>query len=231
MKSAECRKSIDECRRAFSALSGPAFQRFRGPSIVLLLVLLALCLGGCGTELPYLQRLRPLPGAGHICRVAVLPFTSESDYPQSAAIVTKVITAELNQSGNYIVTQEGDVDKLYLQLRILPGQAPTQEQLQVLTSRLNVQLLFTGRVLEMRDNPGPNHSINPVLALRLEILDGHTGAVLWSVYHRRQGMDYLKIMHFGIIHSMAGLTKQVGSEIINLMFKKGLPKCDVSPQF
>lgn len=195
------------------------------------LMLLVLFIGGCGTELPYLQRLRPLPSDEHMCRVAVLPFTSESDYPQSATIVYKVITAELQTLGNYIVTQEGDVDKLYLQLRILPGQSPSREQLQILANRLNVQLLFTGHVMEMRENPGASGGVNPVLAMRLDILDGRTADILWSIYHRRQGLDYQKAMHFGIINSMAGLAKQVGLEIINLTFKKGLPPCDVSSRF
>jgi hypothetical protein len=194
------------------------------------LLLMMLFISGCASkELPYLQRLRPLPADEHICRVAVLPFTSESDYPQSTAMVYKVLTAELNTLGNYIVTQEGDVDKLYLQLRILPGQPPTREQLQILANRLNVQLLFTGHVMEMRDHAGANGSVNPVLAMRVNILDGHSADILWSIYHRRQGMDYQKAMHFGTINSMAGLCKQICVEIINLIFNKGLSQCDVSP--
>jgi hypothetical protein len=196
-----------------------------------LLGVLMLCISGCATELPNLQRLRPLPADDHICRVAVLPFTSESDYPQAAFIVAKVMSAELNTLGNYIVTQEGDVDKLYQQLRILPGQSPTQDQLQILANRLNTQLLFTGHVIDMRENPGENKSVNPVLTVQVDILDGRTADTLWSIYHRRQGLDYQKAMHFGVINSMAGLCKQVVAEIINLTFKKGLAQCDVSSRF
>jgi len=246
MKTVGCRKLFNECRSAFSAvtvsayqrISVSAFQRFRGSlivarpmSLVPLLVFLLLSLSGCATQLPYLQRLRPLPSGDHLCRVAVLPFTSESDYPESAAIATKVITAQLNTLGNYIVTQEGDVDKLYLQLRILPGDSPSREQLQILANRLNAQLLFTGHVIEMRENKIPNSGTNPVLALRVDILDGQSADILWTVYHRRQGLDYQKVMHFGIINSMAGLVQQVSHEILTLSFKKGLPQCDVLPQF
>jgi hypothetical protein len=211
----------------FACLLGRHPGRYRQAGFLLLLMLF---ISGCATkELPFLQRLRPLPADEHICRVAVLPFTSESDYPQSAALVYKVLTAELTMLGNYIVTQEGDVDKLYLQLRIVPGQPPTREQLQILATRLDAQLLITGQVLEMRENKGAAKSVNPVLAMRLDILDGQTADVLWSVYHRRQGLDYQEVMHFGTINSVAGLCKQVGLEILNLTFKKGLPQCDVSP--
>ncbi|MEJ2690077.1 MAG: hypothetical protein P8130_09030 [Deltaproteobacteria bacterium] len=196
-----------------------------------LMAVLLLSISSCATELPSLQRLRPLPSDDRVCRVAVLPFTSESDYPESAAIATKVITAELNTLGNYIVTQQGDVDKLYLQLRILPGSSPSREQMQILASRLNAQLLFTGHVIRMRENPNIGGGVNPVLAIRVDILDGRNAEVLWSIYHRRQGLDYQKAMQFGVINSMAGLCKQVGLEIINLTLEKGLPKCDVPPQF
>jgi hypothetical protein len=214
----------------FKALVGLLRRPPEWYSRVSYLLIMMLFISGCATrELPYLQRLRPLPADEHTCRVAVLPFTSESDYPQSAAMVYKVLAAELNTQGNYIVTQEGDIDKLYLQLRILPGQAPTREQLQILATRLNVQLLFTGHVMEMRDHAGANGSVNPVLAMRINILDGHSADTLWSIYHRRQGMDYQKAMHFGTINSMAGLCKQISLEILNLTFNKGLSKCDVSP--
>jgi hypothetical protein len=194
--------------------------------------ILVLFIGGCATELPYLERLRALPGDEHICKVAVLPFTSESDYPQSTAITYKVFLAELNRLGDYLVTQEGDVAKLYQEFRILPGQSPTIEQLQLLVNRLDVQLLFTGHIIEMRENPGLEEgSVNPVLAMRMELLGGgRAGETLWSIYHRRQGVDYQKILHFGKINSMAGLSKQVSHELINLILRKGVARCDVLPQ-
>ena len=197
------------------------------------LLLIAVTMEGCvmTSSLPDLQQLRPLPADEPLCRVAVLPFTSESDYPQSAAIATKVLLAELQNLGNYLVTQEGDVDKLFLQLRILPTESPSREQLQILASRIHAQLLFTGHVIEMRENPGSGGSVNPVLAMRIDILDGRTAEVLWSIYHRRQGLDYQKVMHFGTINSIAGLTKQVEVEMLNFMITQGLPQCDVLPRF
>ena len=67
--------------------------------------------------------------------------------------------------------------------------------------------------------------------MRVDILDGHTGDILWSVYNHRQGIDYQKTMHYGIINTISGLCQQVSIEIINLTFKQGLTQCDVSPQF
>ena len=197
---------------------------------LLLLGILLLFMSGCSSTFPTLERIKPLPSVP-VCRVAVLPFLDESDYPLANTIAYKVFIAELNSLGNYMVTQEGDVQKLYHQLRIPFGEPPSQEQFQILANRLNVQLMFIGKVIEMQENRGVNGSGNPVLAMRVDILDGHTGDLLWSVYHHRQGIDYQKTMHYGIINTISGLCQQVSIEIINLTFKQGLTQCDVSPQF
>ena len=188
------------------------------------LFVLSLC--GCAPQLPNLQRLAPLP-SGSICRVAVLPFSSDSGFPFAADIAYKVFSAQLVNLGDYFVVQEGDVRALFQQFRILPGQSPNQEQLKVLALRLNVQLLITGNVIEMRENPGENRTVNPVLAMEVQILDARTAVTLWSVYHRRQGVDYKTALHFGQIHSVTDLCRQVSLEILDLSFKQGLTRCDV----
>jgi polysaccharide biosynthesis protein PelC len=192
--------------------------------------LILILLSGCGAKLPHHVGMRPLP-SGPVCRVSVLPFQSESDYPLANAVVHKVFSAEFQASGNYLVVQEGDIRKIYQQLRILPGQSLTPEEMQLLASRLKSQLLITGNVMEMRENPGENASVNPALAMDIQILDGSSSIPLWRTYHRRQGTDYRKAMHFGTIHTVTGLSQQVSREIINLWFKEGLTQCDVSPRF
>jgi polysaccharide biosynthesis protein PelC len=193
-------------------------------------MLLTLLISGCGTSRPLHQQRASLP-PGAICRVAVLPFQSESDYSLANAIAHKVFSAQFQASGNYLVVQDGDILKVYHQLRILPGQTPTPEEMQILANRLGAQLLITGNVIEMRENPGEHGTVNPVIALDIQIRDGNSSDSLWSTYHRRQGTDYRKAMHFGRINTVTGLTQQVSREIINLWFKEGLTRCDVSPRF
>lgn len=180
--------------------------------------------------MPLHQERAPLP-AGPICRVAVLPFVSETDFPQANTIAYKVFLAEINTLGTYLVAQEGDILKTYQQLRIYPGQAPTPEQLGVLGSRLGAQVLVTGQVLEAAENPGERGSPTPVVGLRVQIHDGPSGESLWTTYHRRLGTEYRRAMHFGKIHTVTGLTHQVSREIIQLWLRQGLTTCDVSPRF
>jgi polysaccharide biosynthesis protein PelC len=196
----------------------------------ILVGMLLLLLAGCVIQPPYGQQLHSLP-PGPLCRVAILPFQNESDYPLANALVAKVFAAELEAGSNYLLAQEGDVRKIYQQLRILPGRAATPEQMQILANRLGAQLLITGNVIEMREAPGNNAAVNPVLGLEVRIYDGASAVSLWHTYHRRQGTDYRTAMHFGTIHTATGLSQQVSREIINLWFKEGLTQCDVSPRF
>lgn len=185
-------------------------------------------MGGCGARLPNLSRLAPLP-SGPVCRVAVLPFASQSDYPASDAIAYKVFSSELSQMSTYLTSQEGDIRALYRQYKIFPWQEPTQEQLKILAGRLDAQLLIVGTVTEMREDRVGKESVNPVVALQLQILDGRTAKTLWSTFHRRQGLEYQKALHFGMIHSVSDLCRQVSLEIINVWFDQGLTRCDILP--
>lgn len=185
-------------------------------------------ISGCSMKPGTLQRLNTIP-AKRICSVAVLPFVSEVDYPLAATIAYKEFSTELNDLSDYRIIQEGDVRKLYQQIRIWPGRSPTQEEFQILARRLDAQILFIGHITQMRENPGFGGKINPVVAMRIDVLDGNTAEILWSIYLRRQGMDYQKIMHFGINSSVAGLCQQISKEIIHQLFQKGLNQCNVTP--
>ena len=213
----------------------------RKPSSYLLLALLALLASGCaalpkasellpgGDRFPIHRQAAPLP-PGPLCRVAVLPFLSDSEFPLADAIVSKVFKAEFQNSGGHLVAQDGDILKVYQQLHLLPGETPTLEQMQIVADRVNAQLMITGIVLEMREAPGEHGTVNPKIVIEIQIRDGRSGEILWTALHRRQGNDYKKIMHFGTLHTVAGLSRQMAEEIINLWYKKGLTQCNESPR-
>lgn len=195
----------------------------------LLAVLLVLgCSAGCvmREELPLHREMAPIP-PGPVCRVAVLPFVNDSDYPLANVIAKKVFMAEFQELGDYQVLQEGDIHKTYQQQRIYPGRAPNLEQMRIVADRLKADVLVSGTIFEMREDPGLYSTVSPKIIMEIHIRDGRNGETLWTAYHHRQGSDYTKTMHFGTIHSVAGLSRQMVIEIINLWLEKGLPECNV----
>lgn len=193
-------------------------------SLALLMFLLSGCSGR--VELPSLQRMGQLP-AQPICRIAVLPFTNDSEYLMADAIVTKVFAARLHAQGDYLLAQEGDIQLTYRQLGLLPGISPDFDQLQIIGGRLNTRLLISGNVLEMREDRGEHGSVNPFVVIEVVLRDGSSGEVLWTTFHRRYGSDYKKTMHFGKIHTVTGLSRQMADEVISLWFRKGLVPCNI----
>lgn len=192
------------------------------------LLLLALLCAGCSRTavLPLQQQMAPLP-TEPICRVAVLPFLNDSSFPAADILVAKVFSAQLQEAGKYLVAQDGDIYKTYRQLRIFPGDVPNLEHFRVIADRVNAQVLITGIVLEMREDRGAHGSVNPVVVMEVQIRDSRSGEVLWTTFHRRQGIEYNKTMHFGTIFTVTGLTQRMAEEILTLWFKKGLHRCNV----
>ena len=199
------------------------------PLLIFFILLLVGLASGCsrGSTFPQHRQMAALPGE-RTCRVAVLPFVNESDYLLADALFGKVFVAQLRRSGDHLVSQDGDIFRIYRQLRMLPGQSPNLEQYQIIADWLNVDMLITGTVLVMREARGDHGSVNPVIVTETEIRDGRSGEVLWTVFHSRQGTDYTKTMHFGTIHTVTGLSRQMAEEIINLWFEKGLSQCTAS---
>jgi hypothetical protein len=190
----------------------------------LLLALIALLVTGCAESLPMHREIAALP-SGPLCRIAVLPFQNDSDFPLGDVLLQKVFAAQLLRSGDHLVIQEGEIVKAYQQLHLLPGVPPGLDQLQVIADRVNAQLLLTGIALEMREDRSDHQTVNPMIILEVQLRDATTGEALWTTFHRRKGTDYKKTMHFGTIHTLTGLSRQMAEEIFNLWYKKGFAQC------
>lgn len=206
--------------------TAPSAEKYRDPinsGVGILLFLCMMFLSGCGSKFPELQQLAPLPSKPS-CHVAVLPFVNKSNYAQADRIVYKIFMAELLQSTHYRVAQEGDVRKVYRQLRIYPQQTPQTDQIKIMADRLNTQLFIVGTILKAREKSS-GRAANPELTLMLELVDGASGKTLWSTYHTRDGLQYQKVMHFGLVTTISGLARRMSQEILSLWTKEGLQPC------
>lgn len=188
---------------------------------LLIILLFALC--GCSTKVPMVKEVSPMPGDA-ACRVVLLPFLDESNFPQGGSLVNKVLLAELVDSGKFQVVDQGDVTKLYHQFRIYPNKMPTGDQLKMIGGRLSATLFIGGDILKMKETKKSNF-IETELTIALQLYDGRTGRAIWSTYHHRLGKDYKTILHFGQINTITDLAQRMSQEIINLWIEKGITPC------
>jgi TolB-like protein len=188
-----------------------------------LLIAILFAVSSYTSSRPSLEKKNVYEGVS-ACAVALLPFTNASRFEQGDLISQRVFAAELNRVGGIAVASEGDVQNIYRELRIFPNQPPDIEQIRVLGSRLDVQLLISGRITEMEERMGDNY-VNPVLALTLQVYDAKSGKTMWTTYHRREGSDYRTVMHFGLVNSVTQLSRIMSDEIIEEWFAEGMKQC------
>ncbi len=189
----------------------------------LLLLSWSLILNACVSHnSPEVQNISP-PSAA-LCSIAVLPLVNDSGYQQGGVIVYRIFVSELHKVKGLTISQEGDVRKLYRQMRIGPKDIPTLDDLKILADRLRVQGFVQGKIVKMRENKGRLEA-RPILALNLRMINAATGRTMMTIYNSRRGEDYRSIMHFGVVNTITELTRGVSDEIIRQWFPAGEVKC------
>lgn len=199
------------------------------PGLLLcLLVLLLPAQYGCAAKntYPNLQEVAPATDTS-FCRVAILPFLNSSAFAQADKIASRIFQAELARKINGITLPEGDILRLYQQLRLYTYQQPDSEHIRIIRERLNADVIISGSVTEMKETPSAD-GINPVVAVQFTVHDARTGKMLAIIHHRRDGDYYRKIMHFGKVNTITQLTKLVFEEAISLCLQNGLFSCQSS---
>lgn len=127
-------------------------------------------------------------------------------------------------SQEYHLVQEGDVRKIYRQMRIAPKSQLSMEQMRIISERLAVDAVIVGTVVEMNEKTGGG-GMETTLAVDLRLVDAFTGKIIFTTYHSRKGEEYRKVMHFGLVNTITELAKRVAHEILEIWQEKGLSKC------
>lgn len=176
-------------------------------------------------DTPTVLKQGALPDQGKICRIAVLPFVNQTAYKQGDDIFARVFVSELVNKGGYQIAQEGDVRKFYQQMQLLPTQGPSVEQLRAMADLLDVQVIVAGTVVEMQEKSKYGQRLDPSVAVIVRIIEGVSGRTLWASYIRREGKQYRKVMHFGLVNSLTSLARHSSAEIVAEWQKQGFQKC------
>lgn len=188
-----------------------------------LLFIMLWVLSGCVGSAPRIQRYN-VNTSVQSCNIGILPIINRTDFNQGDKILYRVLLSQFVQQQTGRLALEGDITDLYRELHINPWTQPTVEQMQIIASRLDVDLLIGGEILEMRE-PVEGGRINPHIKLQLQVYNGQDGTMQWSTYHERQGTDYRTIMHFGLNTSVSQLSNNIIEEILKSWKEEALLRC------
>lgn len=180
--------------------------------------------GGCVSSSPSPEIQQLTKPAAPICRIAVLPFINHTDYLQGDVIFYRIFVAELNRRGGFSVVQEGDIRQIFRQMKLSPKDAPGHEQMMILADRLAVDAVISGEIVTMHEEQGSKET-QPQLAVNLQLTPVGSSKPMLTIYHRRSGEDYRKVMHFGLVNTMTALAALVSDEILTIWQEKGMTPC------
>ena len=185
-------------------------SRHRHKLLPTLLLLFLFLPGGCGGRpAPITKTLTAEPPA-RICRVAVLPFSCSNGDPRLGLKAERIFFSELVQAHLFRVLPEGDIELFFYRNRILPGTAPGTDELRAMREQLEIDAVITGRINTIERSPnGPGY----LISLELDLVDTVSGEKIAATFLRRQGSDYRKILHFGLITTVSGLLQQMARDI------------------
>ncbi len=173
---------------------------------------------GCAGRLP---RVEVLGGTEvRVCKVAVIPFKNESANPVVARMLYRLLLSKMVAEMDFDVVEEGAIRSFMMYEHIMPGQFFSFDLVRLLRERTGAQAVVEGRVIEAEERGG-----KVVLSYFLWMKDTLTGRLLWSVYHRRTGEDYRRVLHFGKVSLLSELADRMLDETLSELRKKGLKGC------
>ena len=184
--------------------------------MVLCLIAFVGCAGG---RFPRVERGK-ISGE-RFCRIAIIPLKNETKNYEISKILYKVLLTEMVSETGADVVEEGEVRSFFIYEHIFPGEFLNVDMLRVFRERTGAQAVMGGRIMEAMENRG-----KVVLAFYLWIRDTYTGKVLWSVYHKRSGEDYLKWLHFGKVSVLSELADKMVQEVLRKLRREGIISCE-----
>jgi len=197
-------------------------MKFSARHFVIFFVLLSTLLleVACSRHKPISYQLASFPEQG-ICRVAVLPFTNRTEFRDGDVLLYRIFTAELSRLQNFELVQEGDVRSALRKVKVNPSSDRIDyDKMRIIADNLKAQVLMLGHISEMGEETIKGRP-NPYLTVSLQLIRGDSGKTILTTHHRRNGQDYITVMHFGLISNTTQLSHVVSQEIIEDLAQEG----------
>ena len=152
-----------------------------------------------------------------IKKVAVFSFHNNTAVTEASSVVTDAFIAGLFERKKFKVEFTGNVRAFLVNERIVVRTGVDLQTIKLMAKRLGVDAVILGEVDEYIGVDDTKKSVIPLVSIRSRMVDGRSGNILWMAEHRRMGDDYIKVLDFGKVRSVAALTRKVVGEMIQTM--------------
>lgn len=200
--------------------------KYRGwQLLLLLLVLFSLVTVSCSSPQRTITRVAGGKLRAQVCRVVLLPFVNESQSQELDIQAYRIFMAEIVKSGIFKVVPEGDLKHFLCRNRITTDAIWDKELVASLSRQLEVDGALVVYIRDSNLSRGSYGSKDTFVSLQVELHDARTGRLLLSSFLRRSGVEYTKMLHFGVIDTVSGLLQKMAQEIIEVWSEEDISGC------
>ena len=150
-------------------------------------------------------------------RVAVVPFFNISVRPNAGDIMMLHFAAHLSAFGNFDIIEAGEVRQALLNLRIVMDDGVSLANADVIFSRLNADLILTGKVLEYQDVEG--NVAEPKVDFSALLIEKKSREVVWSSRNYNEGGEQVRFFGWGRQNTAHSLASAMVRNAVGLIFK------------
>jgi hypothetical protein len=145
------------------------------------------------------------PGIQHT--LAVVPFLNLSERTYAGEIMALHFIKALRDQDNLFVIEPGVIRQTLLDMRIIMSDGMSLADIDLVFSRLNTDLVLSGRVLDYQDYQGPAGT--PKVDFAAQITERKSREVVWTVKCYNQGDDGVHFFDWGRVNTAYAMADQM----------------------
>ena len=190
--------------------------------VLLVLILISCSSAGSGKAI---TRVAGGQLQNRLCRIVLLPFVNQSQSQQLDIQAYRIFLAEIVKSGIFKVIPEGDLKDFFYRNRINQQTIWDRKLIATFAQQLDVDGAMVVYIRNSNLVRGSYGSKQTFVSIQVELHDARSGKLILSSFLRRQGSDYTKVLHFGVVDTVSGLLQRMAREIIGIWDEEGVSGC------
>ncbi len=156
-------------------------------------------------------------------RIAILPFENLSGKEKAGEKITEYFQAIMAGENSFILSEYGSTYDILRQFRIRSSTLLTDAQIDTLASRLAIDFIFTGSVLEFEEYDNTYLGRIPQISFNCRLIDCKTKKSVWVGVFNNSGDKGEVLFGIGAIRSVDELARRMvasATDEISMLFKK-----------
>jgi hypothetical protein len=150
--------------------------------------------------------------------LAVVPFYNLSSRGNAGEILSLHFARALKESGIVSVVEPGDVRTSLLGARVILDDGISLANADLISNRLDVDLILTGRVFDYQDYRGPGGTTK--IDFSVLVLDRKSRRVVWYSRSENKGDDRVYLFDWGMLKTANELAAEMVDSVVHSMLDR-----------